>query len=230
MARTEKWLCFLALAACSGCGGGGDGGAERARENDASGAAQGCSRGEYPTSGEVKFCPDADFASECVPASQARGYSDYYGDVYIRGLSELSDFSCMAAVGNVTIADGEGMADLSGLASLSDFGVLALVENPDLQSLSGLGDVVEMGGLQLENNPRIGDMRGLPAGLSMDSMYIERNPELTTLAGLEDVSVTRYLAIAGNPRLPQCEAERFAARFPGITTVVRNNDTSATCD
>jgi hypothetical protein len=243
MQRTSFLFWLLGgTAVLSACGsddgdkeiqGGGDGdndGSDGQADGDADGDEGGsCGKGMNPSQGEVKYCPDADSSASCTAVEEVEGYTAYYGDIFIEGVSDLTPFACLAEVGQITIADSPGLRDLNGLSAVSDLGVLGLRNNPDLESLAGLDSLRALGTLNLIENG-LTSLPGLPDGLTVGNLFIERHEGLTSLAGLEKVTVTFDLAIVGNPGLPQCEAEAFAARFEGITTRVEDNDLTASCD
>jgi hypothetical protein len=214
----------LVLASCGDDGAGGDGDLSEAEDEASS---ENCGKGEYPTDGEITLCKEA--GDGCVAIEAARGYTSFYGNVSIRGVSDLEPLHCLQKAGGFSISNATELEDLTGLESLEELGTLSLVDDPALKSLAGLDGLKNLEYLSLVATG-LESVPGLPSGLIVNNLSIEYHEELTSLAGLEGIEVTDMLFISDNPMLPQCEALAYAASLTGVEATVENNDLAATCD
>jgi hypothetical protein len=222
----------LILAACGSDGGDGKDTSGNPATGDGDGDGddgnpENCGKGEYPTDGELTLCAQA--GNGCDAIEDARGYTSFYGNVNVRGVSSLEPLHCMQKAGGLSISNGDELKDLTGLGSLSQLLNLNLVDNAGLKSLAGLDSLKQLEILSLIDNG-LASMPGLPSGLSVKNLDIEYHEQLTSLEGLENIEVTETVFISDNPKLPQCAAEAYAATLSGVEATIEKNDLAATCD
>lgn len=184
-----------------------------------------CGKGEYPSKGTVNLCGTA--KSGCEPLSAAKDYTDFYGDVYVTGGTDVTALSCLESAGTLSLFEMPELESFEPFKRMANVQLLLVKGSPKFSSLAGLKpNAVETLSI---NNCGIEEMKGLSEDIELDSITIENNAELTTLKGLERLKVNDLVVIRDNPKLPECEAKAFAARFSGVDSIISGNDTSATC-
>lgn len=144
------------------------------------------------------------------------GVSTLAGDLSLYGNPALVS---LAGLHNLQEVEGLDLTDsavtsFEELESLTHVGaVLNVQENQQLTSLAGLEQLTEVS-LRLTGNPSLVSLTGLENITQSGALRIEKNATLATLAPLdqwEATAVTAVIVISGNPKLPQCEIEAFAA-------------------
>ena len=197
----------------------GDGGKKPA-QNDGP-----CGKGDYPSDGTVNLCGTA--KAGCEALSAAKDYTDFYGDVYVTGGTDVTPLSCLESAGTLSFFEMPEMESFEAFKRMANVQLLLVQESPKFTSLAGLKpNTVET--LSIDNCG-IEEMKGLGEDVELDSITIENNEKLTTLKGLERLKVKDLVVIRDNPKLPECEAKAFAARFPDADSVISGNDAAATC-
>jgi hypothetical protein len=225
-AQTARLFAGISLV-FAGCGSDGEGDGGDLSEAADEATSENCGKGEYPTDGEITLCTEA--GDGCDAIEDARGYTSFYGNVKVRGVSDLEPLHCLQTTGGLSISSASELKDLTGLANLTQLSSLSLVDNPALESLAGLDGLKNLDYLSIVDTG-LRSVPGLPSGLIVKNLSIEYHDELTSLDGLERIDVTDMLFISDNPKLPQCLAETYAASLTGVEAVIENNDLAATCD
>ena len=183
-----------------------------------------CAKGEYPSEGTVSFCSD----SGCEPLSGAKDYTDFYGDIYVTGETDLSPLECLESAGSLSFFEMPEMESLAALENMTDVGSLLVKDSPKFKSLAGI-EPDQVGSIHVVNCG-LEKFEDVPEGVELNAIGLSSNANLTTLAGLEKFAITGSIIIRSNPKLPECEAMAFAARYPEAKATISGNDTTATCD
>jgi hypothetical protein len=222
----ELGLAFaLGLILSTACGGDGANG-DKTSDQGPSTAGGACGQGKYPGgTGTLTLCgPDA-MDTACMPIEKFRGYTEYGGDIDVFGgsLPDLSTISCLKSVGKLTLSGCDAITDLSGLENLVSASALEVIGNEKLASLEGIDRLAQVVQITINDNDGLTDIVGLPEGFSAGSLYVEINRNLTSLDGLKGVKVSKKLGIEGNRALSKCKVDTFAAGFPGVALVNRDN-------
>jgi|GEM_PF-5549184 len=237
MQRTHRYLSALGVLGAVACGDGGasnpvvssdagatagDAGDEQMKPSQGNGP---CGKGRYPSEGSVSFCGEPE--EGCTPLSEAADYTSFYGDVYVTAASDLEPLACFKKAQSLSLFKMPELENLEPLGNLVHVSYLTIQDSPKFKSLAGVKpgyvDTLSIANCGFE------DMGGLTEAIELDAITIEDNENLTSLAGLERVTITDLIAIRNNPKLPECEAQAFAARFPDVQVVISGNDSSASC-
>jgi hypothetical protein len=246
----QMWLLTLAGLACAGCDdssdapglegdgasdgagdgsdGAGDGVADGSADGEADGsgpAAAGCGKGEYDSTGTTTVCPTG---NDCIPASDIEGYELISGNLFYIDQTSLEPLRCLETTGQLAIDGVLEATDLDALSNLSDVYSLDLLNMESLSDFSGLANVASVDTLGITRSP-LATVTGVPP-IEVALFMLSRAEELTSLAGFEPLAITEKIVIQKNPKLPQCEVERFAALYPGVELSSSENDDGATCN
>jgi hypothetical protein len=144
-----------------------------------------------------------------------------YGPQDVVALANCSSFRGSLEFTNTRLREVDGLTNLRSVG-----GDLNFFRNWDLASLRGLWGLVNVGGnLMIHLDDSLETMDGLQQLRSVGGLAIHSNAILRSLEALQGLeTVAGDLVITGNPRLPQVDAEGFAARLliGGTTTVAEN--------
>lgn len=215
-------------SAGDGDSGVGDGDGDDTGDGDGDGDDQGsqsggkCAKGDYPSDGTVSFC------SDCDPLSGAKDYTDFYGDIYVTGETDLSPLECLESAGSLSFFAMPAMESLAALKNMTDVGSLLVKDSPKFKSLAGI-EPDQVGSIHVVNCG-VEAFEDVPEGVTLNAIGLSSNANLTSLAGLEKFAIKGSIILRSNPKLPECEAKAFAARYPDAKATISGNDTTATCD
>jgi hypothetical protein len=117
------------------------------------------------------------------------------------------------------------------LPSLETIDEVRVERNRALESLQGFSNVTAVELLTIDYNHSVQDLSGLGQITEVELLHIEHNHELSTLDGLDNLmQVDDQLVIKRNHKLPECEADAFAARLGAPEQEIERNNNEATCN
>lgn len=150
------------------------------------------------------------------------GFGSIFGEVRITDNDALEDVSVlndMSTVGSQTFSQ-VGRLTISNNDSLVR---LALTPGPyRLYAVVNAGSATP-GMLTISGNDALEEIAGFPRLDGWIDLAIESNPSLTSIEGFDALEDADDVWIRNNPQLPTSEAERFAVRVGGDTSLVSGN-------
>ena len=112
------------------------------------------------------------------------------------------------------VENNDALTRLDLPSSLTSIDEVRVERNRALESLQGFSNVSDVELLTIDYNHSVPDLSGFEQITEVELLHIEHNHELTTLDGLKNLSqVEDQVVIKRNHKLPECEADAFAARL-----------------
>lgn len=129
------------------------------------------------------------------------------------------------------VENNDALTRLDLPSSLTSIDEVRVERNRALESLQGFSNVSDVELLTIDYNHSVPDLSGFEQITEVELLHIEHNHELTTLDGLKNLSqVEDQVVIKRNHKLPECEADAFAARLGAAEREVERNNNEATCN
>jgi hypothetical protein len=143
-------------------------------------------------------------------------------------LSNLEGLDHVVSTSSVTIANNIGLTELGGLTELEHSDNLTISSNPSLRSLP-LPSLRTAGLLSITSHAELHSV-SLPSLATAENLTIAGNLSLTSLGALTTLTEVANLAIAENPKLPQCFVDELDQRLRACNMTCSGNDDAAACD
>lgn len=222
------WLLAAGTASAMACGdssSGDNGSAEGGTGSNVGNAnGKGCGKGDYPSTGETIVCNEG---RDCVSPEAVEGYERIYGNFFYTEQDDLTPLRCLQETGEL-ILGGLSVENLDALKNLTGVAKISLLKMPNIRDFSGLSNVGKLNWFNFVDTA-LAEVRGMPP-IEVKFLSISKAAELTSLAGFEPLKITGEILIDQNPKLPQCEVDRFVARYPGVKVTTAKNEGTGTCD